>query len=401
VALVALIAAYHESGEAGHLRATLPLAGRTVVERQARLAASAGANPVIIVVERLPAALSAAIERLRRDRVPVKLVRSAEEAAEAVDPYDRVLLIGDGAIVPAAQQVRLAAEPGPAVLTVPEGAHGELYERIDAEWRWAGLAAIDGGLLRQTARMLRDWDLQSTLLRRTLQAGAAHVEADNAAAVAILDREQDLDELERRIIAGADTANRSWSDVLLAPIERLVTMMLVGSPLSPQLIGLGAALLTGLAAAAFYVGWYWIGLIKLLAATPLEGIATRLARLRMQSGIRQSWWVYLIPFFAGVAFVILGYRLMPLYGWGIVLLPFVTFAFLAALSVETGERRVPGAVLLAERRGMTWLVLPFALFGQWPAGFILLAGYAAASFFWAQQQAHARPEPQGPPQGQD
>ena len=55
VALAALIAAYHESGEPGHLRATLPLAGRTVIERQARLAAAAGAAPVIVVVERMPA----------------------------------------------------------------------------------------------------------------------------------------------------------------------------------------------------------------------------------------------------------------------------------------------------------------------------------------------------------
>jgi hypothetical protein len=389
VALAALIAAYHESGEAGHLRATLPLAGRTVIERQARLAASAGANPVVIFVERLPAALSAAVERLRRDHVPVLLVRTVEEAAEAVDPFDRVLLVGDGAIVPAAQQIRLAAEKGPAVLTVPEGAHGDLYERIDAQSRWAGLAAIDGALLRETAGMLRDWDLQSTLLRRTLQAGAGHVEADNAASVAILDRDQDLDELERRIIAGADTASRSWSDFILAPIERLVTLMLIGSPLSPQLVGLGAALLTGLAATAFYVGWYWIGLVKLLAATPLEGIATRLARLRMQSGIRQSWWAYLIPLFAAAAFVILSYRLMPAYGWGIVLLPFVTLAFLYALSVETEGRRVPGAVLLAERKGMVWLLLPFAIFGVWPAGFVFLFVYAAASFFWAQQQVHA------------
>jgi hypothetical protein len=395
VALAALIAAYHESGEAGHLRATLPLAGRTVVERQARLAASAGANPVIIFVERLPAALSAAVERLRRDRVPVILVRNVEEAAEAVDPFDRLLLVGDGAIVPAAQQVRLAAEEGPAVLTVPEGAHGELYERIDAQSRWAGLAAIDGALLRETAAMLRDWDLQSTLLRRTLQAGAGHVEADNAATVAILDRDQDLDELERRIIAGADTANRSWSDIVLAPIERLVTLMLVGSPLSPQLIGLGAALLTALGAAAFYVGWYWIGLIKLLAATPLEGIATRLARLRMQSGIRQSWWAYLVPLFTAAAFIILSYKLMPAYGWGMVLLPFVTLAFLHALSVETEDQSVPGAVLLAERRGMIWLLVPFAVFGLWPAGFIVLCAYAAASFFWAQLQVHARHGQQG------
>jgi hypothetical protein len=397
VALAALIAAYHESGEPGHLRATLPLAGRTVVERQARLAASAGANPVIIFVERLPAALSAAVERLRRDRVPVLLVRSVEEAAEAVDPFDRLLLVGDGAIVPAAQQARLAAEEGNKVLTVPEGAHGELYERIDADSRWAGLAAVDGAMLRATAGMLRDWDLQSTLLRRTLQAGAGHVEADGAAAVAILDRDQDLDELERRIIAGADTTNLTWSDYLLAPIERLVTLLLVGSPLSPQLIGLGAALLTALGAASFYVGWYWIGLIKLLAATPLEGIATRLARLRMQSGIRQSWWVYLIPLFTTAAFIILAYRLVPAYGWGLVLLPFVTLAFLYALSVEAEHREVAGAVLLAERRGMIWLLLPFALFGLWPAGFIFLAAYAAASFFWAQQQVHARPGPPGHP----
>lgn len=393
MALAALISAYHESGEPGHLRATLPLAGRTVIERQARLAASAGANPVIIFVERLPAALSAAIERLRRDRVPVKLVRSVEEAAEAVDPFDRLLLVGDGAIVPAAQQARLAAEEGHVVLTVPEGAHGDLYERIDADARWAGLAAVDGAMLRATVGMLRDWDLQSTLLRRTLQGGATHVEADGAATVAILDRDQDLDELERRIIAGADSANLSWSDYLLAPIERLFTLLLIGSPLSPQLIGLGAALLTALGAASFYLGWYWIGLIKLLAATPLEGIASRLARLRMQSGIRQSWWAYLIPLFTTAAFIILAYRLVPAYGRGLVLLPFVTLAFLYALSVETAQGRVAGAALLAERRGMIVLLVPFALFGLWPAGFIFLSAYAAASFFWAQQQAHARREP--------
>ena len=48
---------------------------------------------------------------------------------------------------------------------------------------------------------------------------------------------------------------------------------------------------------------------------------------------------------------------------------------------------------IAERRGMTWLLVPFAIVGLWPAGFIFLAAYAAASFFWAQQQVHAR---QGP-----
>jgi hypothetical protein len=389
VALAALIAAYHESGEPGHLRATLPLAGRTVIERQARLAASAGANPVIILVERMPAALSAAIGRLRRERVPVQIARSAEEAAEAIDAYDRVLLVADGAVAPAAQHGRMVGAEDNVVLTVPDGPYGELYERIDAGSRWAGLAAIDGALLRETAAMLRDWDLQSTLLRRTLQGGARHVAAEGA--VAILDREADLSALERRIVEQADRGRGGWADWLLGPIERLFTAALMSSPLSPQLIGLAAAILTALGAASFYVGWYWIGLVKLLAATPLDGIAARLARLRMQDGLRQSWWSYLLPLLAGGGLVVLAYRLAPAHGWGMILLAVMTLAFLFALAVETEHTAPRGAFLLAERKGMIWLMLPFAAAGLWAAGLAILFAYAAASFFWAQSEVHGAP----------
>jgi len=393
VALAALISAYHESAEPGHLRATLPLAGRTVLERQARLAAGAGAAPVIIIVERLPAALTAAIERLRRDRVPVLVVRSAEEAADAVDPFDRLLVVADGAVVPASQHARLAALEGAAVLTVPDGGFGDLYERIDAASRWAGLAAIDGAQLRETANMLRDWDLQSTLLRRTLQAGARHIAAEGA--VAILDSVADLDDLERRILAGADGDRPGWAGRMLAPAERFITSVLMASPVSPHLLGFAAALLTLLGAVSFYLGWYWIGLAKLLAATPLDGIAARLARLRMQGGVRQSWWSYLIPLFAGAAMVILAYGLMPAHGWGMVLLAFVTLAFLAALALETEGGPVRGAFLLAERKGMIFAMLPFAALGLWHAGLAFLFAYAAASFFWEQREAHAAPAKPG------
>jgi len=387
VALAALIAAYHESGEPGHLRATLPLAGRTVIERQARLAASAGASPVIILVERMPAALSAAIGRLRRERVPVQVARSAEEAADHLDQYDRVLLVADGAIAPAAAHARMLAAEDIAVLTVPDGAYDELYERIDAGTRWAGLATIDGAMLRETAAMLRDWDLQSTLLRRTLQAGARHVLAEGA--VAIVDGEADLAALERRIIEQADGGRGSWADWALGPVERFFTAALMSSPMSPALIGLAGALLTGLGAAAFYVGWYWIGLVKLLAATPLDGIAARLARLRMQDGLRQSWWSYLLPLLAAAALVVLAHRLAAAHGWGMILVASMTLAFLFALAVETEKARPRGAVLLAERKGMIWLMLPFAAFGLWHVGLAVLFAYAAASFFWAQSEVHA------------
>ena len=235
MALAALIAAYHESGESGALRAVLPLAGRSLVERQARLAARAGATRIVILVERLPAELGAALERLRRDKVPIHIARDVEEAAETIEPADRLLMIGDGAIIDEDQLARLAEGSDHAVLTVPDSVHGELYERIDGQSRWGGAAAIDGQMLRATAAMLRDWDLQSTLLRRTLQAGARHVMADRP--LAIIDRAADVAALEDRILADALETRGGWMDRLLAPLERALAGAMLGGSVRPGLIG--------------------------------------------------------------------------------------------------------------------------------------------------------------------
>ena len=93
---------------------------------------------------------------------------------------------------------------------------------------------------------------------------------------------------------------------------------------------------------------------------------------------------------AGVAG--LGYALAPAFGWGMVLLAFTTLAFLLALGIETEGRTLRGSLFLAERKGMTWLMLPFAVFGAWNVGLAVLFAYAAGAFFWAQREAHsARP----------
>ena len=387
MALAALIAAYHESGEPGALRATLPIAGRSVIERQARLVAAAGASLIVIVVERMPASLTAAIDRLKRERVPVKVARSAEEAAEAIDPHDRVLLVADGAVLDSTQFARLAGSEDSAVLTVPDRSHGEFFERIDASSRWAGLAVVDGALLRETAVGLRDWDLQSTLLRRALQSGARQFAAEGP--VAILDSAGDLEGLERQILAAAtETGGGGWATRLLTPIERSATMLMMTAPAGSSSVGTAAAALTGFGALFFAYGWLWLALILTVLATPLEGIALRLARLRMQDDIERSWWAQLLPGLAAAGLAGLAYSLSDEQGWGMVLLALTTIAFLLALRIEIEGRKVRGGFLLAERRGMAWLLVPFAIFGAWTAGVAALFIYAAGSFFWAQREAH-------------
>ena len=85
MALGALISAYGESPHSGNLYAALPLAGRTLLEYQARLAAAAGAAPIVVLVERMPPILLAAVDRLVGEGVAVQLARASDILLADID----------------------------------------------------------------------------------------------------------------------------------------------------------------------------------------------------------------------------------------------------------------------------------------------------------------------------
>ncbi len=393
--LAALIAAYHEADEPeGSLRATLPLAGRTVVERQARLAAAVGADPIVILVERVPPELTAAIDRMRSEGISAAVARNAAEAADAVHPDDRLLLMADGLIADESHVARLTSAGGSALLTMPDQLGDARYERIDADSLWAGLAIIDGDLLKRTAPQLGEWDLQSTLLRKAVQGGARHFavrgeQSDDGLVMA--ERVEDLAEAEAAIVEGAGASRGSWiSRYLLAPVEQALTRLLMPSSITPGWLYVGAAVLIGLAGLLFARGWLLSGMLLLLVSTPLDGASDRLALLRMQRSGAPDWWGYTLPLIAGMALAALGYSLAETRGWGCLALVAATAAFMIALYGETEGQEVRGQHWLAEPKGMAWLLLPFALTGNWVSGLGALAAYAAGSFYWAQRQIHRR-----------
>jgi hypothetical protein len=391
--LAALIAAYHDADapESG-LRATLPLAGRTLVERQARIAASAGASPIILYVERLPVELVTAVERLRGEGIPVTVARSAAEAADAIHPDDRLLLIADGVIADEAHIALLLTGGSNALLTVPDQGVSEHFERIDAQSRWGGLALVSGQFLKQTAQMIQDWDLQSTLLRRAVQAGARQFSTrsgEDKGYVAIAATKADLVDVEQKIIEGAAARRDGWvSRYLLAPAEQAATKLLLPTRVMPDWLHIASVLMTGFAVYLFVGGWLWTGGILLLLSTPLDDIGDRLATLRMQVRRENSWSKYLLPAFSAAALLALGYALSWINGWGCLVLAVAILAFEGALWLETEDREIEGKIFLAERKGMIWLMLPFAVTGNWLSGLLALAVYACGSFFWAQRQVH-------------
>ena len=55
---------------------------------------------------------------------------------------------------------------------------------------------------------------------------------------------------------------------------------------------------------------------------------------------------------------------------------------------EASGHEVSNVPWLPERKAMTWLMLPFAVTGYWTTGLVVLALYAAGSFFWVQRRVH-------------
>lgn len=394
MALGALIGAYQED-DLGGLRALLPLAGRTLIEYQVRCVAAAATAPIVVVVERLPQALQDAFERLRLDGIGVVPVSDVHEAVSRFEAGATILMLGDGIAPTAGLVTTIAEEAEPAIATVPDDDAHAAFERIDSETRWAGVALVDAKTLGSTAAILGDWDLQSTLLRRTLQDGARRwpVGGENGAEPLLVERAEQLDDFQRTLLVGSREPRRDWaSRYVLAPVEEFATEQLMETRVRPLWLVWAALTLTLGAAGAFSRGWLITGLILLVLATPLDIVAGRLATLRLKPLPKRMLSRRLLWPAAGLALLALGiWESRHGGGWGAIMAAVAAAAFAEAARIE-GSAGLPGEPWLLSRRNAILLAIPFAPFGAWTTYLIALFGYAAASFFYLQHARRIAPE---------
>jgi hypothetical protein len=391
MALGALIGAYQED-EAGGLRALLPLAGRTLIEYQARCLAAAGAAPLVVLVEKVPIALNEAFERLRAEGIAVVPVSDGAEAASRFEAGSQLIMLGDGVAPDMADLEALVEEADGAIVTVPDNEEHAAFERIDGAHRWAGLAKVDATMLGATAAMVGDWDLQSTLLRRVIQSGARLIpatEGEGRGPFLAFD-EDEMAGFERRLLVASRTAREdAVSRYLMPVVEELATEKLMETAVRPAWLVQLALIMTVAAAFCFTRGWHWGALALLLLSTPLDLVAQRLATLRLRPLSASMLSRRLLWPAAGLALVALGwFEARHGSGWGAVIAALGAAAFAEAARIERTGCTLPWAQWHFSRRSAIWLALPFAVSGWWSLYLGLLALYAATSFFIAQHLRH-------------
>ena len=390
MAVGALIGAYQED-DSGGLRALLPLAGRTLIEYQVRCAAAAETAPIVVVVERVPQALQDAFERLRSDGIGVFPVSDVSEAVSRFEAGSSILLIGDGVAPPAGLVIAFAEESDPAIATVPDDEAHEMFERIDSESRWAGVALVDAHLLGSTAAMLGDWDLQSTLLRRSIQDGARRLPAaDEGGEPLLAETGDELAGFQRHLVRESrgdrdDAASR----YVLPRVEDFATEQLMQTGIRPSWLMRGALVMTLAGAVCFTRGWLGAGLVLLLLSTPLDLIAVRLATLRLKPLPARNLTQRALWPAGGLAIFAIGvWEARHGTGWGALVTALAACAFGEASRIERSGMPDSEEMWLLSRRNAIFLAIPFAIAGQWTAYLVGILLYATLSFFIVQRVRH-------------
>lgn len=313
----AIISASRPTAEsAGGLRASLHFAGQTLVEYQARQMARAGAGRILILVGVITPALSQAVDRLSADGITVALVRDMVSLVRDAPRDGDTLLVADGAIVAQDHVDAMAVAQGNALLVTDDSRASAPLERIDSGQRWAGLARVAPDLLFGTLDMIGDWDLELTMVRAAIQAGARRITVPQddlmEGRVAIIEGQQQADLVAQSIMAmgpGATPRGGGVEHYLMAPIARWISPMLMRSQVPAFQIRIAAIGLAAIALVPIELAWAGAGFLLLLFALWLGAVADRLDELALRQ--RPTGWIaFVAPGIALAGIALAGERMV-------------------------------------------------------------------------------------------
>lgn len=258
--------------------ADLTVFGMPLVEYQARLAQAAGAIHIVIVTTQVPAPLVAALDRLRSRGLNAVLARTAIEAAGQVHPDETVLLFEPGCLPENEVIDRLMQSEKCAIATAaldPALRHQEL---IDADHSWAGIAYINGALVRKAAELPGDWSLSSALLRFAVQDGANRVAIGDSSGMKVhrLSSTGDAIAATQALSGGVSLAKPSVSGQMLQPISAIIARHFARFAVPPIVGDIASVLLLSAVVGLGLAGWTATALIGFAAAQMVAMIAQRI-----------------------------------------------------------------------------------------------------------------------------
>lgn len=185
------------------------------------------------------------------------------------------------------------------------------------------------------------------------------------------------------------------------PIENLLTRLLLPLPITPNLISVFVFIMGLYAAWSFATGNWALALVLALAIGPLDGVDGKLARTRHEFSRWGDLEHVADKIVEYLCYVGMAAWIGTAWAWAVCSL-IVLFAFAEAIQGEFYRRLTGGQLddaggierrfrLVSGRRNtFMWSLIPFVAFGAWHAGFVMIAIYSVATFFFMQWRFFVR-----------
>jgi hypothetical protein len=307
---VLIIAGEGEEAAGAVPAAMLPVAGQTVLEYQIRRARACGGGHIVVLIDQLPAAMVAELDRLRADGIDVDIAREPRDAADRIHPEEQVLLFAPGFVGTQALVETLVARTKPTLVTLPDIPAYSAFERIDGADRWSGVALLNGQLIRQTAAMLGDWSISSTLMRSALQSGAERWRFEQPDDLAIITNAAQAEAVSARLARDCGQKDQSFfADMVTQPLARLVVPQMFKWAVPFDLVAVMPMILSGSALLLALLGWFATAFALFSGAAVAYGIA----RMLFDVAVRRSKSLTIFERIKPFVF----YALLLLLGWAV------------------------------------------------------------------------------------
>lgn len=252
------------------------IGGRTLLEHQISALRQAGIKRFFVEVDNVPGALITLADNIRQTGCSVDFVRSAQDLQALLGEDDHVLVLAEGVFITPPLMLSLTVKPSLFIATVDGRDENEVFERMDLNTRWAGLALVDGKTIKALGVLPDGWSVASSLLRQAMQDRVAqqmlkqhHVQSGDIRKIAAGDSS---DQLTRQILLTRMTREPGFIESrIFAPLSQMLASRVWKYRSGNTALEGGMLLFGGATVALAMAGW------------PLAAFATAILALFVRS----------------------------------------------------------------------------------------------------------------------
>jgi hypothetical protein len=170
--VVALLCVGDVSADDGNAVLSLaPIFGQPMIHHMIKSLQAIGITKFVIGVDTVPGALLTYRDDVSKQGLDLRFVREPSAMAPLLAANSRILLLRADTILNV-ELIKQAMQCDDALIaTVEERAENQIFERIDLNSRWAGMAILNRGSIDALIQLPEGWDMASALLRQALQDG--------------------------------------------------------------------------------------------------------------------------------------------------------------------------------------------------------------------------------------